>query len=264
MGRTNKKKSSKKKETASNLHKGKIEITRSGMGFVVVEGLESDILVRPNDFNTALHGDTVRVKVGPQREGKRLQGVISEVVERKQLDFVGRLQMNKGFAFFVSDSEKKMPDIYIPQQSLGEAKDADRVVVRITEWETGSGKRPVGEVVSVLNAEDPNDMAMKEILLENGFPLEFSEDALEVAARIPDTISEKEIEKRKDFRNILTFTIDPVDARDFDDALSIRVLKNGNYEIGVHIADVSHYVEAVRHWMMRRMPGPHRCTCPTA
>jgi ribonuclease R len=244
MGRTNKKKSTKKKTTSSNVYKGKIEITRSGMGFVVVEGLETDILVRPNDFNTALHGDTVRVKASPQREGKRLQGVISEVIERKQLDFVGKLQMNKGFAFFVSDSEKKMPDIYIPQQNLGDAKDTDRVVVRITEWETGSGKRPVGEVVSVLNAEDPNDVAMKEIILENGFPLEFSEEALEVAARIPDTITEKEIEKRKDFRNILTFTIDPVDARDFDDALSIRVLKNGNYEIGVHIADVSHYVEA--------------------
>jgi ribonuclease R len=244
MGRTNKKKSSKKKEASATVYKGKIEITRSGMGFVIVEGLDTDVLVRPNDFNTAMHGDTVRVKVTPQREGRRAQGVISEVVERKQSDFVGLLQMNKGFAFFVSDSEKKMPDIYIPQQALGEAKDADRVVVRITEWETGSGKRPVGEVVSVLNPEDANDMAMKEILLENGFPIEFGDDALEVAARIPDAISEKDITNRKDFRNILTFTIDPVDAKDFDDALSIRVLNNGNYEIGVHIADVSHYVEA--------------------
>jgi ribonuclease R len=243
MGRTNKKKSSKKQQAAAQLYKGKLEITRSGMGFVIVEGLETDVLVRPNDFNTAMHGDTVRVKVSPQREGKRAQGIIAEVVERKQLDFVGRLQMGKGFAFFVSDSEKKMPDIYIPQQNLGEAKDTDRVVVRITEWESG-GKRPVGEVVQVLNAEDANDMAMKEILLENGFPISFPDDALEVAARIPDTISEKEIANRKDFRNILTFTIDPVDAKDFDDALSIRVLNNGNYEIGVHIADVSHYVEA--------------------
>jgi len=244
MGRTNKKKSSHKKASSSNIYKGKIEITRSGMGFVIVEGLDTDVLVRPNDFNTAMHGDTVRVKVTPQREGKRMQGVISEIVERKQLDFVGRLQMNKGFAFFVPDSEKKMPDIYIPQQNFNEAKDGERVVVRITEWEAGAGKRPVGEVVSILNAEDPNDVAMKEILLENGFPIEFPEEALEVAARIPDTISEKEISNRKDFRNILTFTIDPVDAKDFDDALSIRVLKNGYYEIGVHIADVSHYVEA--------------------
>lgn len=242
MGRTNKKKSSHKNES-SNLYKGKLEITRSGMGFVIVEGLEADVLVRPNDFNTAMHGDTVRVKVSPQREGKRAQGVVSEVVERKQLDFIGRLQINKGFAFFVSDSDKKMPDIYIPQQAFGGATADDRVVVHITEWESGGGKRPVGEVVSVLNAEDPNDVAMKEILLENGFPIQFPDDALEVAARIPDTISEKEIQNRKDFRTILTFTIDPVDAKDFDDAISFRVLNNGNYEIGVHIADVSHYVE---------------------
>ena len=243
MGRTNKKKSSRKNEPASNTYKGKIEITRSGMGFVIVEGLETDILVRPNDFNTAMHGDTVRVKITPQREGKRMQGTVSEVVERKQLDFVGRLQMGKGFAFFISDAERKMPDVYIPQQKIGDAKDEDRVVVRITEWETGSGKRPIGEVVTILNAEDPNDVAMKEILLENGFPIDFPDEALEVAARIPDTITEKEIGNRRDFRNILTFTIDPVDAKDFDDAISIRVLNNGNYEIGVHIADVSHYVE---------------------
>lgn len=242
MGRTNKKRSGKKKDQQGTDYKGKIEITRSGMGFVVVEGLETDVLVRPNDFNTAMHGDTVRVKVKPERSGKRMQGVISAVVERKQLEFVGHLQMNKGFAFFVADSDKKMPDVYIPMQNINEAKDGERVVVRITEWESGAGKRPVGTVVNILDAEDPNDVAMKEILLENGFPLDFPDDALEVAARIPDTISEKEAEQRKDFRKILTFTIDPVDAKDFDDALSIRVLKNGNYEVGVHIADVSHYV----------------------
>ena len=242
MGHRHSKKPGKKKHAPQNEYKGVLEVTRSGMGFVVVENLETDVLVRPNDFNTALHGDVVRVKVNPQREGKRLQGVISAIIERKQSEFIGRLQMNKGFAFFVADADKKIPDIYIPERNFNEATEGDRVVVRITEWEQGTGKRPMGEVVNVL-AEDPNDVAMKEILLENGFPLEFPEEALEEAARIPDTISEKEISKRKDFRNILTFTIDPIDAKDFDDAISIRVLKNGNYEIGVHIADVSHYVE---------------------
>lgn len=242
MGRkNNSKKTGKKKGEQANELKGVLEITRSGMGFVVVENLETDVLVRPNDFNTALHGDVVRVKLHTRKEGKRVQGTIIDVVERKQSEFIGRLQMNKGFAFFVADSNKKMPDIYIPEKSFNEAKDGDRVVVRISEWEQGSGKRPVGEVVTVLD-EDANDVAMKEILLENGFPLEFPEDAMEEAARIPDTISEKEINRRRDFRGTLTFTIDPVDAKDFDDALSIRVLKNGNYEIGVHIADVSHYV----------------------
>jgi ribonuclease R len=242
MGRRNSKKTEKKKHAGSHDYKGVLEVTRSGMGFVVVENLETDVLVRPNDFNTALHGDVVRVQLNPQREGKRLQGVITSVVERKQSEFIGRLQMNKGFAFFVSENDKKIPDIFIPEKNFNNAKDGDRVVARITEWEQGSGKRPLGEIVSVLN-EDPNDVAMKEILLENGFPLEFPDEALEEAARIPDVISEKEISKRKDCRNILTFTIDPVDAKDFDDAISIRVLKNGNYEIGVHIADVSHYVQ---------------------
>jgi ribonuclease R len=242
MGHKHTKKSGKKKHHETNDLKGVLEITRSGMGFVIVDGMDTDVLVRPGDFNTALNGDTVRVRLSTQREGKRVQGVITQVAERKQSEFIGRLQMNKGFAFFVPDSERKMPDIYIPQTAFNNANDNDRVVVRITGWEMGTGKRPVGEVVTVLN-EDPNDVAMKEILLENGFPLEFPEEALEEAARISDTISEKEINKRKDLRGVLTFTIDPVDAKDFDDALSIRVLKNGNYEIGVHIADVSHYVE---------------------
>ena len=242
MGRKNAKKPGKKRQRKFDEYKGVLEITRSGMGFVIVNGLESDILVRPNDLNTAMHGDTVRVEVNPERTGKRMQGTVIDVVERKQMEFVGKLEMNKGFAFFVSESDKKVPDIFIPQASFNGAQDNDRVVVRIKEWEKDSKKRPVGEVINVLNAEDPNDVAMKEILLESGFPLEFPEEAMEEAARIPDLITEKEISKRRDFREVLTFTIDPVDAKDFDDALSIRVLKNGNYEIGVHIADVSHYV----------------------
>jgi ribonuclease R len=172
-----------------------------------------------------------------------MQGVVTEVLERKQLDFVGRLQMNKGYAFFVAEGDKKIPDIFIPQSAFNGAQDNDRVVARIVEWEKDSKKRPVGEVVNVLDAEDENDVAMKEILLENGFPLQFSDASMEEALRIPDTITEEEIKRRRDFRGILTFTIDPVDAKDFDDALSMRVLKNGNYEIGVHIADVSHYVQ---------------------
>jgi ribonuclease R len=245
MGRKNSKK--KKKEahrgTNHNLLKGTLDITRSGMGFVIVENMPVDILVRPNDFNTALHGDKVLVRIMEGKKGgKRTQGVITEVLKRKQQEFVGKMQMNDGFGFFIADSDKPMPDIFIPKQSFNGAKDNDRVVVKIVNWEK-DGKRPVGEVVTVMDEEDTNEVAMKEILLENGFPLEFPDDALEEAARIPDVISEAEIKKRKDFRDILTMTIDPIDAKDFDDAISFRKLKNGNYEIGVHIADVSHYVE---------------------
>jgi ribonuclease R len=245
MGRKNGKKNKEKESrggAGGDTYQGRLEITRSGMGFVVVENVETDILIRPNDFNTALHGDTVRVRALPAREGKRMQGEVVTVLERKQSEFIGRLQMNKGFAFFVADTERKVPDIFVPESNFNGAVDNDRVVVRVSSWESGQGKRPVGTVINVLAAEDVNDAAMKEILLQNGFALGFDDDVLEETARIPDVISGEEIAKRKDFRKILTFTIDPVDAKDFDDAISIRVLKNGNYEIGVHIADVSHYV----------------------
>jgi len=243
MGRKNSKKTKHRDNSgAGKTLKGNLDVTRSGMGFVIVPDLKVDIIVRPGDFNTALHGDTVLVRIKGTGNGRRMQGEIVEVVQRKRTEFIGHIEMNKDFAFFVPEMDKPMPDLYIPLSSINDAKDKDRVVARLVRWEK-DGKRPLGEVVSVLNAENSNDAAMKEILLENGFPLEFPDDALEIAARIPDTISEAEIKRRKDVREILTFTIDPIDAKDFDDAISIRPLKNGNYEIGVHIADVSHYVE---------------------
>ncbi len=247
MGRKNSKKRKEEKRKPQSGHnkvlKGTLDITRSGMGFVTIEGMEVDILIRPADFNTALHGDTVRVAVKEVKSGnRRMQGFVREVLNRKRTEFIGQLQINKGFAFFVAETDKPMPDFYIPQESINGATENDRVVVKLVQWDT-DGKRPVGEVVSVLNAENSNDAAMKEILLEAGFALQFSDEALEVAARIPDTISTEEIKKRKDIRDVFTITIDPVDAKDFDDAISFRKLKNGNYEIGVHIADVSHYVE---------------------
>jgi len=238
---SSKKKQKSSSDSAGKTVKGKLDITRSGMGFVIVPEQETDILIRPSDFNTAMHGDIVRVKI-KNNYGRRMQGEIVDVIERKQTEFIGRLQMNKDFAFFVMDTDKPMPDLFIPLAAINNAKDNDRVIVKLVRWEKGD-KRPVGEVISVLDAENTNDAAMKEILLENGFPLEFPDDALEVAARIPDTISQEEIKKRRDVREILTFTIDPVDAKDFDDAISVKKIKDDLYEIGVHIADVSHYVE---------------------
>lgn len=244
MGRKNsKKKKNERQRQTEKLLKGNLEITRSGMGFVTVEGLDADIMIRPADFNTALHGDTVQVAVKEIKfGGKRMQGEIKKIIQRKRTDFIGHLQMNKGFAFFEAEMDKPMPDIFIPLENINGAKDHDRVVVRLLEWES-DGKRPLGEVVAVLDAENSNDSAMKEIILDAGFPLEFPDEALEVAARIPDVISTDEIKRRKDLRDIFTITIDPVDAKDFDDAISFRKLKTGYFEIGIHIADVSHYVE---------------------
>ena len=244
MGRKNsKKKQNDRKRKSAQLLKGTLDITRSGMGFVTAEGLDADIMIRPADFNTALHGDTVQVAVKEIKSGgRRMQGEIKKVIQRKRTEFIGHLQMNKGFAFFVAEMDKPIPDIFIPLENINDAKDNDRVVVRLLQWES-DGKRPMGEVVTVLDPENSNDAAMKEILLDAGFPLEFPEEALEVAARIPDVISNDENKRRKDVRDIFTITIDPVDAKDFDDAISFRKLKNGYFEIGIHIADVSHYVE---------------------
>lgn len=243
MGRKNSKKVKHRSNAGTGkTFKGTLDVTRSGMGFVIVPDLKADILIRPGDFNTALHGDTVIVRVKNAGNGRRMQGEIADVTQRKRTEFIGHIELSEDFAFFIPDMDKPMPDLYIPLSNLNNARDKDKVVARLLKWEKGD-KRPVGEVISIMGEESGNDAAMKEILLENGFPLGFPDDALEIAARIPDTISEKEISRRKDIRNILTFTIDPIDAKDFDDAISIRPLKNGIYEIGVHIADVSHYVE---------------------
>jgi ribonuclease R len=245
-------KSNKKKPNKQQKHKnttdstrlftGTLDVTRSGMGFVVVEGREQDILVRPSDFNTALHGDTVQVKVNglPGRSG-RVAGEVTEVLQRKQLEFLGHIEISQSFAFFIPEMDKPMPDIYIPLSQLNGAANSDKVIVRITEWE--KNKKPQGTVIQVMDASDENDQVMKEILLESGFPIFFPEKVLEESERLPDLIPAAEIARRKDMRDVLTFTIDPIDARDFDDAISIRTVDGGQLEIGVHIADVSYYVE---------------------
>lgn len=223
--------------------KGVLDIVRSGMGYVVVPGLEKDIIVKPNYFGNAMHGDTVRVQVSRQGNNtRRYEGRITEVVERKQTEFVGNIEVTDRFAFFTPDSKKPMPDFFINPSALNGAVDGDRVVVKFLQWDK-KDKKPQGEVIRVLRAEDMNDLAMDELLRENNFPIGFEDGVMEEALRLPDIIGEDIIKSRKDCREILTFTIDPVDAKDFDDAISIRLLQEGLYEIGVHIADVSHYVQ---------------------
>ena len=236
------KQKSKSKITAQVTLKGKLEVTRSGMGYVIVENVAGDVLVKQGDFNTALNGDTVRVKVIKEnvRTGKK-EGKITEVVARKQTEFTGVVQLSTNYAFFIPDTDKPMPDLFIPLTDLNGAKNKDRVVARLVKWDKDD-KKPVGTIVSLLLPEDENDAAMKELLAQAGFPLSFPEDVIEESERLPDVLDSEEIKKRRDCRGILTFTIDPADAKDFDDAISIRKLDNGMYEIGVHIADVSYYV----------------------
>ncbi len=243
MSKKKSKQKSKSKTTAQHTLKGRLEVTRSGMGYVIVEDVEGDVLVRPGDFTTALNGDTVRVKVVKEnvRTGKK-EGKIMEVITRKQTEFIGHLQLSTNYAFFIPDTDKPMPDLFIPLTELNGAKNKDRVVARLVKWDKDD-KKPVGTIVNVMQPEDENDAAMKELLAQAGFPLFFPDDVMEEAGRLPDILDQAEINKRKDCRDILTFTIDPVDAKDFDDAISVRKLNSGHYEIGVHIADVSYYVE---------------------
>lgn len=243
MSKKNKKKRSKEYKGASSLYKGRFEITRSGMGFVIVEGLERDVIIRPNDFNKAFHGDLVRVEVtkGDARSG-RMQGVITQIIERKQKQFVGVVEVNRDFAFFIPDSTKAIPDFFIPAAALNGAKDGQKVIAQIVSWEKND-KRPRAEVIEIVTEAKEADLAMKEILIQQGFPLLFTDEVMEESSRLPDVISQEEIKQRKDMRDVLTFTIDPADAKDFDDAISYQKLKNGTIEVGVHIADVSHYIE---------------------
>ena len=213
------------------------------MGFVMVSGLENDILVYPNDFNTALKGDEVSVKITKIRQssGKK-EGKILEVLKRKQVSFAGTMQVKEKIAFFIPSTVTPMPDIFIPMGKLNGAKDKDRVIVQLTKWEKAS-RKPEGEVLRIFTPEQENDLAMQSIVAEAGFALSFSDEVNAFARSLSDKIDATELAKRKDYRKVLTFTIDPVDAKDFDDAISYQTLANGNLEIGVHIADVSHFVQ---------------------
>lgn len=233
----------KKKSSQTEVLKGRLEISRSGMGFVIVEGRDKDIIIKPNDFGRAFHGDMVKVQVlNPQDRSRRPEGRITAVTERKQTEFIGNISINNKAAFFIAGGNIAMPDFHIQHEKIKGAKDGDRVVAKFLGWEKND-KKPEGEIITVLQADDEADMAMKEILVQAGFPLTFDAAVMKAAETLSPKITREELTKRKDCRDILTFTIDPNDAKDFDDAISIRNLDNGNYEIGVHIADVSHFVK---------------------
>lgn len=221
---------------------GTLDITRSGLGFIVT-GDGNDLLVRPADFNKAFHGDKVRAAITRDSSGgRKREGKVTEVLQRKTTQFMGTLRQHAGRWFFLPDSDKPMPHFLLEKNPDVDIDEEGKVIVRLVRWDKDD-RRPVAELMEVVAMDDLNEIAMKDILMENGFPLQFSDDALEESARLNDHISAADLKKRRDMRDILTFTIDPDDAKDFDDALSLRVLSNGLYEIGVHIADVSHFVE---------------------
>ena len=189
-----------KKSVSTHSVNGKLDISRSGMGFVIVEGLEKDIVVRPNDFNHAFHGDLVKVQISNDSgRGRRTEGKVTEVVERLRTTFIGNVQVSKNIAFFIAASEKPIPDFYVPVEKLNGAVNGDRVVARLVKWNK-TDKKPEGEVVSILKSEDVNDMALKEILIETGFPLAFDKAVIDEAMKLSETITRDELKKRKDYR----------------------------------------------------------------
>ncbi|MBS1614626.1 MAG: ribonuclease R [Bacteroidetes bacterium] len=222
-------------------YRGKISIVRNGMGFVAVEGMERDILIHAENLGNALDGDEVRVRIIKAGK-KRIEGSVDEVLHRKQTEFSGRVEVKEHFAFLIPDKPNMTVDIFIPLPLLHGAADGDYALARITDW-SSKKKNPIGEISMVLTEANRNDVAMQGILKDAGFPLQFPEEVLEAAARFPDTTEPDELRRRRDMRPVLTLTIDPKDARDFDDAISIQKSEGGYWELGVHIADVSHFVQ---------------------
>lgn len=227
--------------TGSSHITGKVDITSSGAGYIISEDTPEEIYISASNMHSALHGDIVKVQLFARRRGRKPDGEVIEIIQRNKTAFVGIVQLSKKFAFVVPDSTKMPIDIFVPLADLKGAKDGDKVQVRIVDW-PARAKNPFGEVIAVLGRPGENNVEMHAIMLDFGLPFEFPDEVIKEANKIPMEIPKDEIKKRRDFRKITTFTIDPVDAKDFDDALSIQQLPNGNWEVGVHIADVSHYV----------------------
>ncbi|WP_313258943.1 ribonuclease R [Sphingobacterium sp.] len=221
---------------------GKVDMTADGSAYIVPDDdSESDIYVAPRKLRQALHNDIVKVHVYERKKGRKREGEVVEILQRAKTDFTGTIDISKSYAFFQPDDRKMLHDIFIPLDNLNGAKNGEKVLVSILEWPKNA-KNPIGIVKSVLGKKGENNTEMNAILADFGFPLEFPKAVEDAANSISDSISAEEISKRHDFRSTTTFTIDPADAKDFDDAISFKKLENGNYEVGIHIADVSHYV----------------------
>ena len=223
-------------------HIGTLDVTSNGNGYFICDDFENDIFIPSINLGKGLYQDTVKAYVYKKRRSNKLEADVVEIIERKKTEFVGVLQMNKTFGFVIPDNNKMYADLFISQNKINGAEHGDKVVATMTDWPENS-KNPFGKITQVLGKPGEHETEIHSILLEYGLPYEFPEEVEKEAENLPIEITEKEIAKRRDMRSDLTFTIDPKDAKDFDDALSFTKLENGNYEIGVHIADVSHYLQ---------------------
>lgn len=230
------------KPDLSTQNEGVIDFTSSGSAYIITEKDHEDIYVAKGNTKNALHGDTVKYYLDKKSKKNKPEGKVKEVLVRNKKEFVGTIEISARFAFVVPDNRKIHADFFIDSKKIKGAKNGDKVLVEMTDWPRDA-KNPYAKVIKVLGKSGETDTEMNAIMEDFQLPYEFPKEVLEAAESVDTTISKEEVAKRRDFRKITTFTIDPLDAKDFDDALSFQELENGNYEIGVHIADVSHYVK---------------------
>ncbi|MDO6801029.1 ribonuclease R [Wenyingzhuangia sp. 1_MG-2023] len=228
-------------DATKNYHIGTLDLTSTGNAYFICDDFESDVFINKADVNGGLNGDTAKVYVYNRKQRNKFEGEVVDILERKKSEFVGTLQLSARFGFVVTDDRSMPNDIFIPKDKISTAVDGDKVVAKITDW-SGDSKNPYGEITRVLGQAGEHNTEIHAILAEYDLPYEFPPGVEAAAEQLDVAITEEEIAKRRDMRDVLTFTIDPRDAKDFDDALSFQILENGNYEIGIHIADVSHYV----------------------
>ena len=226
-----------------NILEGRLQMKPTGKAYLLTDDAETDdVFIAANNTGHALNGDKVRVHLFPARKGKQPEGRVIEILQRNKEIFVGTIKWGRNLSYFIPDDEEMPIDILIPNNELHGAKNGQKVMAVITEW-SEHARNPFGKVQQVLGYPGNNDVEMLSILIDQNFAPEFSAQALKEAEQISDTIPEKEIYARRDFREVFTITIDPADAKDFDDAISYQILPNGHYQVGVHIADVSYYVK---------------------
>lgn len=230
------------KAESQDYYEGTIDMTSRKTAYFICPDFSEDVFIPTNNLNRALDKDKVKVYVYNRRKGKRPEGEVIEVIERNKTDFVGVIDIQANFAFVSTANPKMYTDIFIPKDKIGEAENGDVVLVTIEDWPKRADS-PFGSVIKVLGKPGEHNTEIHAILAEYGLPADFPVEVEVYAQKIDTSIQEAEIAKRRDMRDTLTFTIDPKDAKDFDDALSFKKLENGNYEIGIHIADVSYYLE---------------------
>jgi len=234
-------KEKEKNKSLQNLITGIVDMKQTGKAYIITEELTEDIRIAPNNTHKALHGDKVKVRLFPKRKDQKLEGEIVEIIKREKTRFVGVIEKQRNYAFLIPDNKSTPVDIFIPLDLLNGAKHGQKAVAELTEWPE-QAKNPFGKIIKVLGQPGDNNVEIHAILEEYNLPYSFSAEIIAESEKIDPFITQEEINKRLDLRNILTITIDPYDAKDFDDAISLEKINETTFKLGVHIADVSHYI----------------------